>query len=137
MRLFEGDNERVFQFCMMSLTCIVLTFLAVNFYKMIYSKEAHERKMRRQMEETLEATQAAAGGEEVGFGKRHAFFVLAFTTGLREGLESIVFLVGVISDVKDLSALPLPIITALILARVVGFCFFQGTKTAWDQPCSA
>jgi hypothetical protein len=35
----------------------------------------------------------------VGFGKKHAFFVLAFTTGLREGLESIVFLVGVISDV--------------------------------------
>ena len=25
---------------MMTLTCIVLTFLAVNFYKMIYSKEA-------------------------------------------------------------------------------------------------
>ena len=36
---------------------------------------------------------------QVGFGKKHAFFVLAFTTGLREGLESIVFLVGVISDV--------------------------------------
>ncbi|OLQ14223.1 hypothetical protein AK812_SmicGene1709 [Symbiodinium microadriaticum] len=110
--LFDGDNERIFQFCMMSLTCIVLTFLAVNFYKMmIYSKEAHERKMKRQMEETLEATQAATDGGEVAFGKKHAFFVLAFTTGLREGLESIVFLVGVISDVKDLSALPLPIIS--------------------------
>lgn len=127
-QLFDGDNERIFQFCMMSLTCIVLTFLAVNFYKMIYSKEAHERKMKRQMEETLEATQAATGGGEVAFGKKHAFFVLAFTTGLREGLESIVFLVGVISDVKDLSALPLPIISALVLARLVGCCFFQGTK---------
>ena len=95
---------------------------------MIYSKEAHERKMKRQMEETLEATQAATGGGEVAFGKKHAFFVLAFTTGLREGLESIVFLVGVISDVKDLSALPLPIISALVLARLVGCCFFQGTK---------
>ncbi|OLQ14250.1 Plasma membrane iron permease [Symbiodinium microadriaticum] len=128
-QLFDGDNERIFQFCMMSLTCVVLTFLAVNFYKMmIYSKEAHERKMKRQMEETLEATQAATGGGEVAFGKKHAFFVLAFTTGLREGLESIVFLVGVISDVKDLSALPLPIISALVLARLVGCCFFQGTK---------
>ena len=128
-QFFEGDNERIFQFCMMSLTCIVLTFLAVNFYKMIYSKEAHERKMRRQMEETLEATRAVNDGEEAGFGKKHAFFILAFTTGLREGLESIVFLVGVISDVKDLSSLPLPIITALILARVVGCLFFQGTKS--------
>merc|ERR1711920_217175 len=48
--------------------------------------------------------------------------------GLREGLESVVFLVGVVSDLKDLSSLPIPIVTALILARVVGFCFFQGTK---------
>ena len=107
---------------------------------MIYSKEAHERKMKRQMEETLEATQAATGGGEVAFGKKHAFFVLAFTTGLREGLESIVFLVGVISDIKDLSALPLPIISALVLARLVGCCFFQGTeglKVDWCMRVSA
>ncbi|CAE7492804.1 FTR1, partial [Symbiodinium necroappetens] len=32
--------------------------LASLTYQMIYSKEAHERKMKRQMEETLEATQA-------------------------------------------------------------------------------
>lgn len=51
--LFEGDNERIFQFCMMTLTSMVLTFLAVNFYKMIFTKEAHERKMKRQMEQTL------------------------------------------------------------------------------------
>eukprot|EP00438_Fugacium_kawagutii_P009578 Skav215536 [mRNA] locus=scaffold4176:42178:44567:- [translate_table: standard] len=64
----------------------------------------------------------------MSFGRKHAFFILAFTTGLREGLESIVFLVGVISDVKDLSSLPIPIISALILSRLVGCCFFQGTK---------
>ncbi len=127
--LFEGDNERIFQFCMMMLTSFVLTFLAVNFYKMIFTKEAHERKMKKQMEETLEATQETPeNGIATGFGKKHAFFVLAFTTGLREGLESIVFLVGVISDVKDLSSLPIPIISALILSRLVGCCFFQGTK---------
>jgi len=71
---------------------------------------------------------------EVGFGKKHAFFVLAFTTGLREGLESIVFLVGVISDVKDLSSLPIPIISALVLSRLVGCCFFQGTKKVGEKP---
>merc|ERR1719204_134912 len=103
-QLFEGDNERIFQFLMMSLTCIILTFLAVNFYKMIYTKEAHERKMKKQMDEALEATRADDQGN-VQFGKKHAFFVLAFTTGLREGLESIVFLVGVVTNVKDLSSL--------------------------------
>lgn len=127
-QLFEGDNERIFQFCMMMLTSAVLTFLAVNFYKMIFTKEAHERKMKKQMEATLEATREAETGQQVSFGRKHAFFVLAFTTGLREGLESIVFLVGVITDVKDLSSLPLPIISALVLSRLVGCCFFQGTK---------
>ena len=31
---------------------------------------------------------------------------------------------------KDLSSLPIPIISALILSRLVGCCFFQGTKKA-------
>ena len=43
-----------------------------------------------------------------------------------QGLESIVFLVGVVSDLKDLSSLPLPLISALVLSRLVGCCFFQG-----------
>ncbi|CAE8598311.1 unnamed protein product [Polarella glacialis] len=43
-------------------------------------------------------------------------------------MESIVFLVGVVSDLKDLSSLPLPIISALVLSRLVGCCFFQGTR---------
>ncbi|CAJ1394653.1 unnamed protein product [Effrenium voratum] len=127
-QLFQGDNELIFEFCMMMITCLVLTFLAVNFYKMIYTKEAHERKMKKKMEETLQASREAEGGQEVQFGRKHAFFVLAFTTGLREGLESIVFLVGVVSDLKDLSSLPLPLISALVLSRLVGCCFFQGTK---------
>lgn len=45
-----------------------------------------------------------------------------------------------VSDVKDLSSLPLPIITALVLARMVGCCFFQGTKkmnVAWFMRGSA
>lgn len=46
---------------MMMLTSGVLTFLAVNFYKMIFTKEAHERKMKKQMEETLEATRPDDG----------------------------------------------------------------------------
>ncbi|CAJ1351815.1 unnamed protein product [Effrenium voratum] len=119
-QLFQGDNELIFEFCMMMITCLVLTFLAVNFYKMIYTKEAHERKMKKKMEETLQASREAEGGQEVQFGRKHAFFVL--------GLESIVFLVGVVSDLKDLSSLPLPLISALVLSRLVGCCFFQGTK---------
>jgi hypothetical protein len=55
---------------MMTLTSMVLTFLAVNFYKMIFTKEAHERKMKRQMEQTLEATREAQEGSiQVGCGE--------------------------------------------------------------------
>jgi len=126
--LFEGDNELIFEFCMMLITAFVLSFLALNFYKMIHTREGHERKMKKKLEETIDTVKGDAEGAEGQFGKKHAFFILAFSTGLREGLESIIFLAGVVSDVKDLSALPLPIITALISARLVGCCFFQGTK---------
>jgi len=126
--LFSGDSELIFEFCMMIITALVLSFLALNFYKMIHTQEGHNRKMKKQLEDTVQTVQTAAKGEDAEFGKKHAFFVLAFSTGLREGLESIIFLAGVVSDVKDLSSLPLPIITALISARLVGCCFFQGTK---------
>jgi high-affinity iron transporter len=110
---------------------VVLSFLALNFYKMIYTKEAHELKMKQQVDETIAAVQEGESGEATAFGKKHAFLIFSFTTGLREGLESVIFLVGVISDFKDpsyVSSLPIPIITALILSRIVGCIFFQGTK---------
>jgi len=127
-KLFSGDGEIIFEGVMMILTSLILTFLALNFYKMIYTKEAHERKMKKRILETVEASVNAEENSQGAFGKKHAFFILAFTTGLREGMESIIFLTGVVADVKDLSSLPIPIVTALILARVVGFFFFQGTK---------
>jgi len=125
-KLFTGDGEIIFEGIMMILTSFILSFLALNFYKMIHTKRAHERKMEKKIQETVNTQKSADGKGE--FGKKHAFFVLAFTTGLREGMESIIFLTGVVADVKDLSSLPIPIISALILARVVGYIFFQGTK---------
>eukprot|EP00403_Amphidinium_massartii_P024334 CAMPEP_0178392490 /NCGR_PEP_ID=MMETSP0689_2-20121128/11705_1 /TAXON_ID=160604 /ORGANISM="Amphidinium massartii, Strain CS-259" /LENGTH=483 /DNA_ID=CAMNT_0020013065 /DNA_START=139 /DNA_END=1590 /DNA_ORIENTATION=+ len=125
----EGDTLRAFDGTMMIVTCIILTFLAVSFYKMIYVRDVYELKLRRRIADSLESTrQALEEGKDVAFSKKRAFFVLAFTTGLREGLESIVFLAGVITDLDDLSSLPIPIISALILARLVGCCFFAGTK---------
>lgn len=126
---FKGDNRLIFEGIMMLVTCVVLSFLGLQFYKMTHSKEAHEKKFQERMEiAESEARRAAVASAKPDWGKKHGFFVLAFTTGLREGMESIVFLVGVISDVQDLKALPIPIITALIAARLCGCLFFQGTK---------
>lgn len=128
-KLFEGDSRLWFEGLMMLITCLVLTFLALNFYKMVHTMRGHERKMKKKVEAVLEASKSAeTQGIRASFDRRHAFLVFSFSVGLREGLESILFLVGVVSDVEDLSSLPLPIITALILARLVGCCFFQGTK---------
>jgi len=140
-KLFDGESRTIFEGSMMFITCIILSFLALNFYKMIHTREAHERKMQQTVNNTVNAAlEGEAAGRGAQFGKKHAFFVLAFTTGLREGLESIIFLVGVVSDVEDLSSLPLAIVLALVLARVVGCCFFQGTKkmnVEWFMRASA
>lgn len=112
----------------MLVTALVLSFLALNFYRMVYTKEGHTRKMRAIVERTVAVSREAESLGTSAYGRKYAFFILAFTTGLREGMESILFLVGVVSDVKDLSSLPIPMITAIILARIVGFCFFQGTR---------
>merc|ERR1712039_575864 len=86
--------------------------------------------MKNQVDAVIAAARAGQGPEAT-FGKKHAFLVFAFSTGLREGMESIVFLIGVISDFKDPSyihSLWIPIILALVLSRLAGCIFFQGTK---------
>jgi FTR1 family protein len=113
---------------MMFVTSFILTYLALSFYKMINSKEGHERKMRAQIQATLEAAQQAKEAGNTAFSKKYTFFLLSLNVGFREGMESIVFLIGVVSEVSDLSSLPIPIALALICSRMVGYCFFKGTN---------
>jgi len=110
------------------LTCILLTFMSFQFFKMIISKEAHERKFRKIFNDSVQATQEAEVSGDATFGRKYAFFVFAFTTGIREGMECVGFLIAVVPEIKDLSSLPLPILVALVSARLIGCCFFQGTK---------
>jgi len=126
--VFKGDDRLIFEFVMMMMTTALLSFMALQFFKMILSKEAHERKFRQMFQESVQATQQAERNGEAAFKQKYAFFVFAFTTGMREGMESIGFLIAVVPDIKDLSSLPLPIILALVSSRVVGWCFFQGTS---------
>merc|ERR1719316_1178625 len=56
---FEGDNRRLFEGIMMFVTSFILTYLALSFYKMINSKEAHERKMHELLQQSLAASQEA------------------------------------------------------------------------------
>merc|ERR1719324_816805 len=88
------------------------------------------KELRSETSETTpirKTTDSIPSGSTV-FKKKHTFFVLALTTGFREGMESVVFLIGVVSDVSDLSSLPIPIVLALICSRLVGYCFFKGTN---------
>jgi high-affinity iron transporter len=129
--LFEGDARYWADGLMMTLACLFLTGLAFNFYKLIYTREFHERKLRQRVGEVIEQVRAAAQGEKQEFGKKYAFFFFALMTGLREGLESIIFLISVITDFPApsyMASLPIPLILAVVLARICGYVFFQGTK---------
>jgi len=126
--LFEGDDRLIFEFVMMMATCILLSFMSFQFFKMIISKEAHERKFKKLFNDSVQATQEAEVSGDTAFGRKYAFFVFAFTTGVREGMECVGFLIAVVPEIKDLSSLPLPIILALVAARLIGCCFFQSTK---------
>jgi FTR1 family protein len=136
-QLFEGDAVYWADGILMTIACLFLTGLALNFYKLIHTREIHERKLKNQVNEVIKATKAAGDGMSATFGKKHAFFVFALVTGLREGLESIIFLISVITDFPDpsyMASLPIPIILALFLSRVLGLLFFQGTKRMSIKP---
>jgi high-affinity iron transporter len=123
----KGETHLTLEGVLMLITSVILSFMALNFYKMMYAKEAHERKLAKYMEQALESCTGESGAN-ASFSKKHTFLMFAFMTGLREGLESILFLSAIVVDAKDLTSLPIPIISAIILARIVGWCFFTGTS---------
>lgn len=128
LREVEGETHLLLEGTLMLITSVVLSVMALNFYKMLFAREAHERKMANHMRQALESAAASEQGRHTRFAKKHTFFVFAFMTGLREGLESILFLSAIVVDARDLSSLPIPIVSAIILARVVGWCFFRSTQ---------
>jgi len=136
-QLLDGDTVFWADGILMTIASVFLTGLALNFYKLIHTREIHEYKLKTQVTEVIKQVVAAGEGEKSDFGKKHAFFFFALATGLREGLESIIFLISVITDFPDpsyMASLPIPIILALFLSRVLGYCFFQGTKRMSIKP---
>jgi len=136
-QLFEGDATYWADGIMMTIASIFLTGLSLNFYKLIHTRVLHERKLKQQVENAIKAAALAKEGMQTSFGKKHAFFVFALVTGLREGLESIIFLISVITDFPApsyMASLPIPILLALFLSRVLGYLFFQGTKHMSIKP---
>ncbi|KAF2157019.1 high-affinity iron transporter [Myriangium duriaei CBS 260.36] len=57
--------------------------------------------------------------------KRYIMFLLPFITTLREGLEAVVF-VGGVSLGYPATAFPLPVVTGIIAALIVGYLLYRG-----------
>lgn len=140
--VFEGNGELIFEGIVTLLASAILTYIAFSFYRLLVKKEECEKELGLKVQDALNALDSRSNMPSLKtFASKRAFFVLAFTTGLREGMESIIFLVSVVPDLRDLWSLPLPIVCALFLSRLVGFCFFKGThKLAlgrFTKGCSA
>ncbi len=59
------------------------------------------------------------------WGRRHVMFILPFITTLREGVEAVVF-VGGVSLSLPATAFPIPVITGLLAAIVIGYLLYRG-----------
>jgi len=109
----------------------LLTYLSLNFYKMVHTMEAHTRKMKKKLQGTLEVSAQAQKSGEVAFAKQHAFFVFSAVTGFREGMETIIFLFAVVPDLDHPELkLPLSIVSALLVSRIIGCVLMYSTSNA-------
>lgn len=110
---------------------ILLTYLSLNFYKMVHTMESHTRKMKQRLDATLQSSRDAEVMGKAAFGKKHAFLVFSAVTGFREGLETIIFLFAVVPDLDHPELkLPVSIITALIVSRLLGCMLMYSTSKA-------
>lgn len=86
-----------------------------------------QEKWRRKIEKALDSN-AKEGGKTYFFSRefitKYAFFVIAFITVFREGIEGIIFIAGV-SFSAPASSVPLPVIVGLLAGFAIGYILYK------------
>ncbi|CAK0737138.1 hypothetical protein CVIRNUC_000861 [Coccomyxa viridis] len=118
---FQGDGKNIFEGILVLVASFMLTFLAFAMLKI----KGYEEKWQAK----LEASAAhMKGGRPSGWWQ---VFLLAFSTTLREGIESVIFLTGVSAGI-DPRSIPIAGIVGILLGLAVGIILYYTGKQIKD-----
>lgn len=128
-QLFQGSSKMIFRGVISWVAAILITILAFAMLRFLGWEDKWERRMKEAAIKRGEAT-TAEEKPVVRLRDKYNIFFIVFTTVLREGIESVVFLAGV-GNAKPQS-IPLPGFVGLVAGIAVGVFLFYGGKQVKD-----
>lgn len=117
-QLFKGNAEKIFEGVAFLVAALLLTWMITWMMIMGKNLQAH---MEAQVEKIIDS------GDSFGKNK-WGIFLMVFIQVLREGIETVIFLIGSANadEQGGWRAIPLPGILALIVGVAVSYLLFQG-----------
>lgn len=102
---------------------IIITVMGLALLRINKTKEKWKVKLAQAI---VEHKKKNDGTSRLSFwSKRYVMFILPFVTTMREGVEAVVF-VGGVSLGYPASSFPLPVVTGIIAAGLVGYFLYRG-----------
>eukprot|EP00177_Eucheuma_denticulatum_P005554 GFKZ01010097.1.p1 GENE.GFKZ01010097.1~~GFKZ01010097.1.p1 ORF type:complete len:527 (-),score=80.46 GFKZ01010097.1:467-1996(-) len=117
-QIFTGDAEKTFEGIAFLVAAALLTWMIIW---MMYMGKALQQNMEKQVDQIVDS-------EHSPLRRKLSIFLMIFVQVLREGIETVVFLIGTANadDVGGWRAIPLAGILAIIVGVAVSFLVFRG-----------
>lgn len=114
----QSEPALIFEGLMLAFACVAITyFIVTHLAPGMKSKDEWATKWEKKM---------ATMVEETNNGKsKHGFFLLTFTSVFREGIESVIFIMGMGAAFHPQS-LPIPVVCGTIVGAGFGIAMFTG-----------
>lgn len=119
--VFNGDGKLIFESFLFLLASYLLTVMAFAMFKFKNYEKKWEMKLAGNNHHQESKSKMGEGG----------IFLLAFTTTLREGIETVVFLAGVTAG-QSVKSVIFPCFVGLIMGLAVGVILYYTGRTIND-----
>ncbi|CAK7226257.1 high-affinity iron permease [Sporothrix bragantina] len=120
-----ANTEELWEGIFYLIATIIITAMGLALLRVNKMREKWRVKIAQALVEHHDIKKAGALRWMREWSRRNVMFILPFITTLREGVEAVVF-VGGVSLSLPASAFPLPVITGILAALIIGFLLYRG-----------
>ena len=126
--VFTGYNKSVFQGIFSTFAAVMVTFVAFKMLKFSGLEAKWSAKLRSRGATALDLQKDGLSPEELDqiTGSNTSIFLVIFSTVVREGLETAVFIGGV--GASSWRSIPLPALVGVILGLIAGLLIVHGGR---------
>ncbi|CAK7199991.1 high-affinity iron permease [Sporothrix eucalyptigena] len=120
-----SNTEDLWEGIFYLIATIIITIMGLALLRVNKIREKWRVKIAQSLIAHHSIKENGAGQWLREWGRRNSMFILPFITTLREGVEAVVF-VGGVSLSLPATAFPIPVITGILAALVIGYLLYRG-----------